>query len=164
MATAHIENTMPLAAAMMRDIIITARGRLVSSSPMNNIQSIRVFTLDDMRLCRGLLIRYTNGGMYALGQCSPLHKARSYVVESPTSLWYRQVKTDRTMDLRHLEVAINAPRAETFHEAGGEWTVCMIDRDKKLIFIYDGYGEIPMIYTVEELESASSGPLSIQAL
>ncbi|KAL1848313.1 hypothetical protein VTK73DRAFT_10163 [Phialemonium thermophilum] len=58
-----------------------------SWAPLDAIESIRVFR-DELGLCRGMILRYENGGLRAVGQCR-LHLDESVLAIKPSALCYR---------------------------------------------------------------------------
>jgi hypothetical protein len=72
----------------IQDFAPEKRKAYFSWAPLNNIQAIRVFYCKDIGLCKGLIFRYENGGMRAVGQCR-LHIDNDMVVVQPSRLCFR---------------------------------------------------------------------------
>ncbi|KJR80117.1 uncharacterized protein SPSK_10316 [Sporothrix schenckii 1099-18] len=79
----------------------------VSSAPLRDIRSVRVFYANGT--CRGLLLRYKNGGVRALGECR-LFVDESWVVDHPAVICYRPLQYRAYKHVYHDGIAVDVAR------------------------------------------------------
>lgn len=95
-----------------------------SHAELDDVVSMEVYHDKALRICRGILVRYANGGERALGQCRiGVDSLRSF--EQPTCFCFKKTNYLRpTTRVERAGIAIEC-HAEAQHDHGeGEWTCC----------------------------------------
>ncbi|EPE05602.1 hypothetical protein F503_02341 [Ophiostoma piceae UAMH 11346] len=89
----------------------------VSSAPLRDVRSVRVFYAKDT--CRGMLLWYKNGGVRALGECR-LFVDESWAVAHPAAVCYRPLQYRAYKHVHHDGVIVYVARtARHSHEEDG---------------------------------------------
>ncbi|KIH93326.1 hypothetical protein SPBR_04159 [Sporothrix brasiliensis 5110] len=120
----------------------------VSSAPLDNVVSVRVFYVPSKGICRGLLLLYSNGCMRALGQCR-ISEDDNWVVANPAAICHRPLqyhayKRETKFDGITVSVATMKQHA---HENDG-W-MCHNIGQGVLHFHYTDNNEYAMIYEAQ---------------